>query len=137
MKTNTPEMLNMKEFYKELGHLLYAVAYSDGTVRKKEFHALRDFILKEVAPSEHTYDSSGMNKAFYTEFTFEALNEAHERSIDAYSEFISYFRNNSSLIGNEQRKMIGTGVKRVSAAYKGVNRKEAALIDRLEKELTI
>lgn len=42
--------LNDKQSYKELEHFLYAVAYSDGKVRKKEVDAQREFVLTELAP---------------------------------------------------------------------------------------
>jgi hypothetical protein len=127
--------LNVKEFYRELGALLYAIAYSDGKVRKKEFQALREFLLREVAPAEHEYDSSGMNKAFYTEFSFEAENEMHEAASEAFDRFVSYFRKNHKLIERPQKELILRAVDKVATAYKRTNKKEREMVRRLKLEL--
>jgi uncharacterized tellurite resistance protein B-like protein len=129
------EELNVKQFYKKLGELLYAIAYADGIVRKKEFETLRTFVLKELAPSESSYDSSGMNKAFYAEFTFEALNGSNTMALEAFQDFIDYLRINSKLINRPHREMILHAVRKVATAYKRINKKEQEMIQRLTAEL--
>jgi len=82
--------LNYKQFCKELGHLLYVVAYSDGVIQKKEVEALREFVLKELVPFENSSDSSGMNKAFYTQFEFEDIADKSAPAEDVYRSFVNY-----------------------------------------------
>ena len=95
--------LNYKQFYKELGHLLYAVAYSDGKIRKKEVEALREFILKHLAPFEPSSDSSGMNQAFYAQFEFEDIADKNEDATIVFSNFMDFLQRNKSNI-NEHLK---------------------------------
>lgn len=64
-------MKNNKQFYKELGRLVYAVASADGTVQEEERLKLQELVVKELAGSEDDSDSSGMNMAFYVNFEFE------------------------------------------------------------------
>lgn len=64
-------MKNIKRYYKELGKLVYAVAIADGVIQNEEREKLHQFVLKELARHEHTYDSSGMNQAFYVDFEFD------------------------------------------------------------------
>lgn len=64
-------MKNIKQYYKELGKLVYAVAIADGIVQIEEREKLHQFVLKELASNEKTYDSSGMNQAFYVDFEFD------------------------------------------------------------------
>lgn len=64
--------LNRKQFYKESGHLLYAVAYSDGKACKKEADELNEFVLKEFVPLEPTSDLSGILKHFTLSLNFRA-----------------------------------------------------------------
>ena len=64
-------MKNVKQYYKELGKLVYAVAIADGIVQAEERTKLHQFVLKELASKEKTYDSSGMNQAFYVDFEFD------------------------------------------------------------------
>jgi hypothetical protein len=60
-----------------LGKLLYAIAIADGFVQEEEKYNLHRFVLKELAHHERTYDSSGMNQAFYVDFEFESYVKEH------------------------------------------------------------
>jgi hypothetical protein len=84
-------MKNVKQYYKELGKLVYAVAIADGIVQPEERDKLHQFVLKELASNERTYDSSGMNQAFYVDFEFDE-SEKNSLSLNGtvtrFSEFI-------------------------------------------------
>lgn len=138
MKTSkdiTNSELNYKQFYKELGHLLYAVAYSDGKVRKKEVDALREFVLKELAPFETSTDSSGMNQAFYTQFEFDDIANKNEEAIIVFSSFMNYVQKNTSNINEHLKSAIIQAVEKVAQAYKKTNKLEQEMIDKLKAEI--
>ncbi len=80
-------MKNIKQFYKELGKLVYALAIADGAVQEEEKLQLHSFVAKELATYETEYDTSGMNKAFYVDFEFEKSLEEH---LDSTKAIISY-----------------------------------------------
>ncbi len=129
--------LNYKQFYKELGQLLYVVAYSDGEIRKKEVDALREFVLKELAPSEHSSDSSGMNKAFYTQFEFDDIAKNQIPTSEVYKSYVKYLNENSHHINNELKIAIIKAVEAVANAYKKTNKKEQEMIDKIMEEIEL
>ena len=136
-KTNpiNPETLNLKTYYKELGQLLYAVAYSDGKVRQQEVDALREFVLKELLPLEHSSDSSGMNKVFYTQFEFDDFAKNQQPFQLVFLNYIKYLKANSTYITDNHKSSILKAVEKVAGAYKNVNKKEEELIETLKMEL--
>ncbi len=127
--------LNLKNFYKELGQLLYSVAYADGTVRKQEVEALREFILKDLLPIEFSHDSSGMNHAFYTQFEFEELAEKKTPPQLVFLNFHQYLKDHAAQIDAVRKEAIVKSVEKVAAAYKGINKTEQELIDTLKTEI--
>jgi len=128
--------LNYKQFYKELGHLLYAVAYSDGKIRKKEGKALREFVLKQLAPFEPSSDSSGMNQAFYTQFEFEDIANKNEDATIVFSNFTNYLQRNKSNINDRLKTSMIQAVEKVAQAYKKTNKLEQEMINKLKGEIT-
>lgn len=138
MKTSqdtTNSEMNYKQFYKELGHLLYAVAYSDGKVRKKEVNALREFVLKELAPFEPSKDSSGMNQAFYTQFEFDDIVNKNEEATVVFSSFMDYLQKNISSINEHLKSSMIEAVEKVAQAYKRINKLEQGMINNLKQEI--
>lgn len=138
MKTSqdtTNSEMNYKQFYKELGHLLYAVAYSDGKVRKKEVNALHEFVLKELAPFEPSKDSSGMNQAFYTQFEFDDILNKNEEATIVFSSFMDYLQKNISSINEHLKSSMIEAVEKVAQAYKKTNKLEQGMINNLKQEI--
>jgi len=85
-------MKNVKQYYKELGKLVYAVAIADGIVQPEEREKLHQFVLKELASNERTYDSSGMNQAFYVDFEFDESEKSRlnlNGTVARFSKFIN------------------------------------------------
>jgi hypothetical protein len=127
--------MNYKQFYKELGHLLYAIAKSDDQVRVQEIKEMKKFVLEELALFETRYDSSGMNEAFYTQFEFDESFDKHVSSTEAYASFIQFAKINSKNISDYMKKTIIAAAEKVAAAYKRTNKKEKELINSLKEEL--
>jgi hypothetical protein len=127
--------MNYKQFYKELGHLLYAIAKADGDVRTQERKAMRKFVLEELVLFESRYDSSGMNEAFYTQFEFDDSLDKHSSSAEAYTAFIQFIKMNAHYITELLKKNILASAQKVATSYKRTNKKEKELIDSLMKEL--
>ncbi len=127
--------LNYKQFYKELGRLLYAISSSDGKVRKQEVEALREFVLKELAPFEPSSDSSGMNKAFYTQFEFDDVLKKQISATEAFLDFSNYIKINAKHIDEHLKTSIINAVEKVASAYKKTNKKENEMINKLKQEI--
>lgn len=134
-KEKSEQTFNSKQFYKELGRLLYAIASSDDRVRAQEREAMHKIVLKELSHIEHHYDSSGMNHAFYTGFTFEELEKEHTPAFSAFNSFISFFRENRAFIDARMKQAIVDAVVRVADAYRHVNRRESKLVEAVKREV--
>jgi DNA-directed RNA polymerase sigma subunit (sigma70/sigma32) len=103
-------MKNIKQYYKELGKLVYAIALADGIIQEEERHELHHFVLTQLAHYEKTYDSSGMNKAFYVDFEFEEAIKRHMISDDAiksYTKFMeSHFEDGDQKLIERSMKLL-------------------------------
>ncbi len=82
-------MKNIKQYYKELGKIVYAVAAVDGTINPEEVKALHEFVQKDLSNHELNIDSSGMNEAFYVDFEFE---NSAKKNIDINTGIKSYVK---------------------------------------------
>jgi len=126
---------NKKQFYKELGHLLYAVCMADGKIKDDEAKAMREFVLKELATFEPGSDSSGMNQAFYTSFEFEEYARHHVPVTEARTSFMEFLDRNILLIEPELIDKTVQAIERVAASYRKVNRQEREMIDSIKAEI--
>lgn len=130
-------MKNIKQYYKELGKLVYAVAAADGAIQVEERDKLHQFVLTEMANHEETTDSSGMNQAFYVDFEFDAAEEKHLTSneiIMSYVKFVqSNYESSDGLLINNSLKLL----EAVASAYSKKNEKNVIDIVRMEiKEIS-
>ncbi|MGZ3862178.1 MAG: hypothetical protein ACXVPN_11690 [Bacteroidia bacterium] len=120
-------MKNLKQYYKELGKMVYAVANADGQIKPEETEALQNFVLKDLAAREKAMDSSGMNEAFYVDFEFEHSAEIKLDPKEAAKSYAKFIHNNFES-GDE--KLIRHSVKLlevVAVAYSRETEKEVVL----------
>lgn len=128
-------MLNKKQFYKELGRLLYAVAMVDGKVKKKEIDALHDFVSRELAPFENESDSSGMNEAFYTDFEFDEYLDHHVTIESAHDSFVKYLQEHVTDIDPVLVDKSLKAIDKIATAFREMNAKEKAMIHKIKTEI--
>lgn len=126
-------MKNVKQYYKELGKLVYAVAVADGVIQDEERDKLHEFVLKELSFKETTTDSSGMNQAFYVDFEFDEAEHKHlpiNEAIKSFSRFVhaNYESKDTGLINNSV-KLLET----VAEAYS--KKKEKDIIENVKHEM--
>jgi hypothetical protein len=126
-------MKNVKQYYKELGKLVYAVAIADGAIQDEEREKLHEFVAKELADKESTTDSSGMNQAFYVDFEFDEAEQNHlpiHDVIQGYKRFIqaNHEPNDKVLIKNSMKLL-----EAVALAYS--KEKEQQIIDNVKNEI--
>jgi len=126
-------MKNIKQYYKELGKMVYAVAIVDGIIKPKETEALHEFVQKDLANHELNIDSSGMNEAFYVDFEFEASAKKNidiNTAIKSYAKFIhtNYEPGDETLI-QRSVKLLET----VANTYK--KQKEKEVVQQIKDEI--
>jgi nucleotide-binding universal stress UspA family protein len=129
------ENFNYKNFYKQLGRLLYSIAASDGMVRKQEKISMKEFVFKTLSHHESHNDSSGMNEAFYTMFEFDNMESENMDAVILFEDFISYYKKNESNIDEELKAFCIYAAMNISSAFKNINKKEEKMLERLLKEV--
>lgn len=124
-----------KEFYSELGKLLYAVADIDGVITQKEKKQLQDSIIKELVAGEKNKDKFGTDAAYYSEIEFDFLNETIADAETAFNSFIDFVEEHHTAFNIRMKNISLHIAKELAAAYHGTNKKEKALIETLKKKL--
>ena len=124
-----------KEFYSELGKLLYAVADLDGVITLTEKKALQDIVKKELAPVEKHKDEFGTNAAYYSEMEFDILDEEIGDVEAAFESFIDFIEEHHTAFDKKMKKVCIHVVKELAAAYHGINKKERGFLEKLIKKL--
>ena len=80
-----------KQFYSEMGKMLYALANVDKEASQKEVKTLKELVRKELVPKESSIDVYGTDAAYYTEFEFDVLAETMMFEPEAaFESFINY-----------------------------------------------
>ena len=127
--------MDYKQFYIELGRLLYAIAKSDGTVQDEEMKEFYQIVKKELLPLEDSTDEFGTDRAFYTEFEFEAMLDRGASVNEAYLSFVKFLKANSKDVNDQVKQICLNAVYKIAEAYAGIERSEQFFIDRLKDEL--
>jgi hypothetical protein len=125
----------VKQFYKELGRLLYSVAMADKKIEKEELKALHEFVSKDLAHFETSSDSSGMNKAFYVDFEFEDYANHHVSVQQAHDSFMNFLDAHVMEIDPKLIEKSVEAVEKVANAFRKVNKAEREMIDRIKSEI--
>lgn len=125
-------MKNLKQYYKELGKLVYLVAAADGMVQEEERLELHNFVMKELAVMESGSDSSGMNNAFYVDFEFEKSETSHPDETDVLRSFNRYVEANHEAGDDPLLEKTMRLLERVASAYN--HRREKNLITAVKEK---
>jgi uncharacterized tellurite resistance protein B-like protein len=127
--------MDLKEFYAEVGKLLYAVADVDGMITKKERDALHNLIQSRLAQREIHTDEFGTNDAWYTEFEFEIAEEQGMSAEDAFTSFSDFIDENRNKMNHDFKDICLMLADRLAESYHHTNRKEKVLIQKLKETL--
>ena len=124
-----------KQFYTEVGKLLYALAGVDGTVSEEEVKLLHELVHKELVPVEKNKDEYGTDAAYYVDFELELMGETHPKPERAFESFISFVEEHKTAI--DERMILATRkvATKLTDANHQRNEKEKELLARLNKKL--
>ena len=128
-------MKNYREYYKQLGNLLYSMAAIDGSVAPKELDKLRKLVREKLVPAEIHLDEFGTDMAYVVEFQFDLQNEQDLGSQVAWEEVEEYLKHNASLLPEADKQHMLAAAESVAAAFHGINKEEHQLLVRLKKSL--
>ena len=126
-----------KDFYSELGKLLYAVADIDGAITQSEKKVLHEIVRKELVPSEKHKDEFGTDAAYYAEIEFEYLEEEIGDADAAFNSFIDFVEEHHTAFNEKMRKVCIHVAKEIANAYHKTNKKEKLIIKRLKEQIEL
>jgi len=124
-----------ERFYAELGKLIYAAAYIDGVITDKEKNILQNIIKNELVPSEKHVDKYGTNTAYYPEIELDFLGENTIDTESAFNSFIDFVEDHHTAFDANMKKISLHVVEEIFNSYKGVNKKEKELLEKLKAKL--
>jgi len=127
--------MEIKDFYINLGRLLYAVAMADGEVQDEEMQELYKLVISELS-DESLFNQDEVN-VFHTEFEFEALMDRKVSRNDAFHSFIGYFDENKDKFTPEMKKVALHAVERIAESYDGIVDAEKEMIDKVKERLSL
>jgi len=128
--------MDFKEFYTELGKLLYAVAKADGEVQDEELHKIYQMVVNDLS-DEILFDRGDEVDAYYTEFEFEALIDRNVDIHAAVNSFVDYFERNEDKFNDKMKQTTLKAMIAVADAFEGIIPEEQALIDVITKKLKL
>lgn len=124
-----------KEFYAELGKLLYAVADVDGVITANEKKKLHELVITELYPNEKHTDGFGTNAALYTEMEFDILDDEIADADTAFESFIDFIEEHQTAIDENLKNGCLLLADKLASFYYKKNKKENALIEKLKSKL--
>ncbi len=126
-----------RQFYSELGKLLFGLANVDGSISNKEREALKQLVKTELAPSEKHTDKFGTDAAYYTEMEFDILEDTMMDPEQAFDSFLFFIENHHSAIDDRMRQVTLKVAKKLADKYHRTSKKEKEFIKKLEAKLNL
>lgn len=127
--------MEFKEYYSQLGKLLYAIADIDQVISIKEKNKLLEIVKNELLPIENRQDEFGTNLAYYAEFEFDFLDEEIMDASSVFQSFIDFLEMHQTAIDEHTKKVTLQIAEELAAAYYNTNFKEKILLDKLKYTL--
>ena len=126
--------MDYKEFYSNLGKLLYAIAKADGAVQDEEVNEFYKVLKEDIIPFENRTDEFGTDMGFYTEFEFESMLDKKLGVNQAYEDFISFVKQHKTVFKNKHKEICIQSVSKIADAYEGIEKSEQYFIEKLKKD---
>ena len=124
-----------KNFYVELGNLLYAIAKSDGLISQREGNTIHQSVVKDLVPNEPHTDEFGMDAAYYVEMQFETLQEQDADPQDAFVSFIDYVEEHHTAFDQRLKEATMAIAEAVAGTFRSEKSKEYQLLAKLRHKI--
>ena len=125
-----------KDFYAEVGKLLYALAKVDGSISQQEIDTIHQLVLKKMVPLETSTDEFGTDSAFYIEMEFDFLNENFHDPEAAFESFMNYFKDHFTAFNDHHKEVVFEVAETLILAYHETNIRDHYMILELKNLLT-
>jgi len=135
LRIEIAEVMIYKNFYVELGNLLYAIAKSDGLISQREWNAVHESVVQKLVPNEPHTDEYGMDAAYYVEMQFETLQEQGADAQDAFTSFIDYVEEHHTAFDERLKKATLAIAETVAGTFRSETSKEYKLLAKLKHKI--
>ena len=116
-----------EQFYKELGKLLYALAFSDGVIQKQEIKTLNHIVKNELRKNmQHRYTTQ--DELLLSKLSFQNCVTEKVAVQEALHSFLKFYELNGALVQDQERLLALKLIKKISSAYHGVSEKESIIL---------
>ena len=134
-RTENSSDMDYREFYTELGKLLYAIADADGVISPQERKSLDELISTRLAHREIHTDEFGTNDAWYAMFEFEVAEDQAMTADEAFQSFSEYLDSRKDEVDEETLSLCLTLADRLAESYHHTNKREKELLRQLKEKL--
>lgn len=124
-----------KDFYAEVGKLLYALAKADGSIHPDEIKTIHQLVLNNLVPLETSTDEFGTDSAFYVEMEFDFLNEHFYDPEVAFNSFIDYVNDHYSAFDDILKETIFNVAETITTAFHKSNIQDHFFMVKLQETL--
>ena len=124
-----------KNFYSEVGKLLYALAKADGSITSEEIRAIHKLVLEDLVPLESSTDEFGTDSAFYVEMEFDYLNENFYDPDVAFHSFIDYVEEHYTAFDVKLKETVYNVAKTLTSSFHETNIKDHYMVEKLKTVL--
>ena len=124
-----------KNFYSEVGKLLYALAKADGSIAPEEIKAIHKLVLEDLVPLESSTDEFGTDSAFYVEMEFDYLNENFYDSEVAFNSFVDYMEDHYTAFDDKLKEVVFKVAETLTNSFHETNIKDHYMIIKLKEVL--
>lgn len=114
-----------QRFYHELGHVLYALAATDGVVQDKECKVLDEAIASILKKHPDFEERTDVKDLMLTKLAFQKAAEKKEKVHTAIRHFVELLQKEGARLSPESSSIARRLIHDVAHAYKGVNAGEA------------
>ena len=124
-----------KNFYAEVGKLLYAIAKADGSITPEEIKAIHKMVLNDLVPLENSTDEFGTDSAFYVEMEFDYLNENFQDPDVAFNSFVDYVDDHYTAFDYHLKDAVFRVAETLTRSFHETNIKDHYMILKLKEVL--
>ncbi len=127
-----------RQFYIELGKLLYSISKSDGIVQDKEKDVIDRIIHKALEKHTIVFNANVQEKEIIlTKLSFNTSERNDLTVSEAYQSFITFMKKNGRHVDEKQKEFAKELIQKVAAASRGISKQESGSIEELLKVLAI
>ena len=116
-----------RQFYRELGKILYAIAYSDGMVQPVEIKKMESIIADEIKTVNLKNHNPEYKEIILVKLSFQNCMTEKLASKKCADSFLFFIRQHGQEIDPHQKQLALNLVSQVSETYKGKSRIEKKL----------